>query len=63
MSKEKSFKVKVKSVGSDKSLRKEEGWVNMILGWVVDEKTVGSEFGCPGVYDISNRWSACSPHP
>lgn len=48
MNRKRALKVNVKSVDPDESLRAGEGWVDMMVRWVITEQTMGSEFGVLG---------------
>jgi quercetin dioxygenase-like cupin family protein len=55
------FKVNVMSVEPDKTLKAKEGWINMILRWVIDENTMGSKLGVLG-YTIFPPGAQHAPH-
>jgi len=61
MDKKKSFKVNVQSVKPDETLKPEHGWINMILRWIINEKTMNSEFGVLG-YTIFPPGGQHAPH-
>lgn len=61
MKKAELFKVNIESIEPDKSLKENEGWVNMNLRWVIDEKRMGSEFGALG-YTIFPPGGKHAPH-
>lgn len=61
MAKAKSFKFNIWSVKPDEMLEPEEGWINMELRWLIDENTVGSEFGTLG-YTVFPPGSQHAPH-
>lgn len=62
MSEEKTYKINYKDVEPDNTLKKENGWVNMILRWVVDEKTMGSEYSVLGYTIFPPGASQHAPH-
>ena len=48
MNKKRTYKLNIKDVEPDPNLSTDEGWINMKLRWLIDEKTMGSEFGVLG---------------
>lgn len=62
MNKKRSFKVNVKSVKPDETLKPEKGWINMILRWIIDEDTMGSEFGTLGYTVFPPGEAQHAPH-
>ena len=55
------YKVNINSIEPDGSLKKPDGWVNMNLRWIVDEKTMGAQFGVLG-YTIFPPGAEHAPH-
>jgi quercetin dioxygenase-like cupin family protein len=61
MIKKKSYKFNIWDMKPDRTLRPKKGWINMELRWLVDENTMGSEFGTLG-YTVFPPDSQHAPH-